>query len=118
MVDESEARNGHGYDLNCSMGPTTEGTDNDEGGLLLDGSSGGVSFGEGTSAEKSKIIYKRRKRRKMSSSDEKTMTEFSDKVLKLFSSSKLFISICFRQMPSVGEKFVYRDYWSVKGNCF
>ncbi|KAI3767593.1 hypothetical protein L2E82_17838 [Cichorium intybus] len=78
MVDEREIINGHGCDLNCSLEPPTEATDNDKGGLLLDGSSGGVSCGEVTSAERL-IIYARRKRRKMSKSDEKT-TDFYDKI--------------------------------------
>lgn len=82
MIDEKETGNGHGSDLNCSIRIKTEGTDNDEGAVLLDGGSGGVSVGEETSAERSRIMYKRRKRRKLSNPDEKTMTEFSDKVLK------------------------------------
>ncbi|KVG94851.1 PHD finger protein EHD3 [Cynara cardunculus var. scolymus] len=77
MVDERETTNGHGCDLNCSMGPTTGATN--KGGLLLDGNSGGFSFGEGTSAEGLRI-YKRRKRRKMSNSDEMTKSIFNDKI--------------------------------------
>ncbi|CAH1421812.1 unnamed protein product [Lactuca virosa] len=80
MVDEKETGNGHCSDLNCSIRIKTEGTDNDEGAVLLDGGSGGVSVGEETSAERSRIMYKRKKRRKLSSPDEKTMIEFSDKI--------------------------------------
>ncbi|KAD6796092.1 hypothetical protein R6Q59_020020 [Mikania micrantha] len=79
MVDEKETTNGHGFDLNCSIGLKIEAEDNGKGRLLLDGSNGGVSFGDGNSAERFRI-YTRRKRKSTSYSDEITKVEFDDKI--------------------------------------
>ncbi|KAL8199513.1 hypothetical protein R6Q57_013081 [Mikania cordata] len=79
MVDEKETTNGHGFDLNCSIGLKIEAEDSGKGRLLLDGSNGGVSFGDGNSAERFRI-YTRRKRKSTSYSDEITKVEFDDKV--------------------------------------
>lgn len=81
IVDDAETTNGHGCDLNCSLAAKTESIVCDKVGFLLDGGSGSVSFGEGTSAEGLRI-YKRRKRRKMSNPDEMTNTNsgFCDKI--------------------------------------
>ncbi|KAL8251393.1 hypothetical protein R6Q59_035086 [Mikania micrantha] len=78
MVDvDKEITGVHGWDSNCSMEPKA--VDSDKNWLLLDGSSGGATFGEGTSTTGFRI-YKRTKRRKMSDSDEMTNNGFHDKI--------------------------------------
>ncbi|KAK9070141.1 hypothetical protein SSX86_010541 [Deinandra increscens subsp. villosa] len=73
MVGEQETPNGHVYDSICNMACKTEANDDDSGGLLVDGSSGGTSS-EGVRT------YKRRKLRKLSNLDEITKREFDDKI--------------------------------------